>query len=103
MWRGTGRWACDEAQDRRWPDPRPSYAGRGAGTGPLLTESDQFSSALSTFTVTPEIGLPPADRDTLAGGRRRGGFFERLFAPRVLPRIYADEHERLDRYACTAP
>ena len=28
-----------------------------------------------------------------------GSFFERLFAPRVLRRIYADELERLDRYA----
>jgi hypothetical protein len=36
---------------------------------------------------------PPAT----AGGV--SGFFERLFAPRVLRRIYADELERLDRYA----
>jgi len=28
-----------------------------------------------------------------------GGFFERLFAPRVLRRMYADELTRLDRYA----
>jgi hypothetical protein len=31
-----------------------------------------------------------------AGGL--GGFFERLFAPRLLRRTYADELERLDRY-----
>jgi hypothetical protein len=29
--------------------------------------------------------------------------FERLFAPRVLRGIYADELERLDRYACSTP
>jgi hypothetical protein len=29
--------------------------------------------------------------------------FERLFAPRVLRRLYADELERLDRYARAAP
>jgi hypothetical protein len=28
-----------------------------------------------------------------------GGFFEGLFAPRVLRRIYADELARLDRHA----
>jgi hypothetical protein len=28
-----------------------------------------------------------------------GGFFERLFAPRVMKGIYADELERLNAYA----
>jgi hypothetical protein len=28
-----------------------------------------------------------------------GGFFERLFAPRVMRGMYADELERLDAYA----
>jgi hypothetical protein len=32
-----------------------------------------------------------------------GGVFERLFAPRVLRRLYDDELERLDRYARTLP
>ena len=32
-----------------------------------------------------------------------GGFFERLFAPRVLERLYADELQRLDRYARDQP
>jgi hypothetical protein len=36
-----------------------------------------------------------------AGGA--GGFFEGLFAPRVLSRLYADELERLDRYAGSLP
>jgi hypothetical protein len=52
--------------------------------GRVLTESDQLSSAVTTFTVTPE-----------GPGCRCG----RLFAPRVLRRTYADELERLDRYA----
>ena len=33
------------------------------------------------------------------GARGIGGFFERLFAPRVLRRIYDEELRRLDRYA----
>jgi len=32
-----------------------------------------------------------------------GGFFERLFAPRVLRRLYADELARLDAYAREQP
>jgi hypothetical protein len=32
-----------------------------------------------------------------------GGLFERLFVPRVLRRLYADELERLDGYARTMP
>ena len=68
--------------------------------GRVLTESDQLSSAVTTFTVTPEGSGCRVQIDTRwqgAGGV--GGFFERLFAPRVLRRIYADELERLDRHA----
>jgi hypothetical protein len=68
--------------------------------GRVLTESDQLSSAVTTFTVTPEGSGCRVRIDTRwqgAGGV--GGFFERLFAPRVLRRIYADELEQLDRYA----
>ena len=67
--------------------------------GRVLTESDLNSSAVTTFTVTPE-----GDRSrvqivtTWQGAGGVGGFFERLFAPRVLKRLYADELERLDRY-----
>jgi len=32
-----------------------------------------------------------------------GGFFERLFAPRVMRRVYVDELARLDRYAREQP
>ena len=50
--------------------------------------------------------LPPAFSDfqvesgaTWEGAGGIGGFFERLFAPRVMRGIYADELERLDAYA----
>jgi hypothetical protein len=69
----------------------------------VLTECDERSSIVTTWVVTPEglvagCGWKPAGR-----GRVVGGLFERLFAPRVLRRLYADELERLDRYARTAP
>jgi uncharacterized protein YndB with AHSA1/START domain len=68
--------------------------------GRVLTESDTNSSLVTTFTVTPE-GL--ASRVQIAttweGAGGIGGFFERLFAPRVMRGIYADELERLDAYA----
>ncbi len=35
----------------------------------------------------------------MAGAGGVGGVFERLFAPRVLHRIYDDELSRLDAYA----
>jgi hypothetical protein len=72
--------------------------------GRVLTESDERSSMVTTWLVIPE---GPACRVRVetrwqgAGGV--GGLFERLLAPRVLRRLYADELERLDRYARTAP
>jgi hypothetical protein len=72
--------------------------------GRVLTESDQLSSAVTTFTVTPEgPGCRVRIETRWQGAGGVGGFFERLFAPRVLRRIYVDELERLDRYARTAP
>jgi hypothetical protein len=68
--------------------------------GRVLTESDTKSSLVTTFTVTPEAGASRVRIDTAwqgAGGV--GGFFERLFAPRVMKGIYADELERLNAYA----
>jgi len=70
--------------------------------GRVLTGSDQLASAVSSFIVTPRAGLPRADPDVLAGRRGVGGFFKRLFAPRVLRRIDAHKCERLDRYARAA-
>src|ERR1700688_2905081 len=66
----------------------------------VLTETDTNSSLVTTFTVTPEAGASRVRISTSwqgAGGV--GGFFERLFAPRVMRGIYADQLERLDVYA----
>lgn len=67
--------------------------------GRVLTESDMGSSLLTTFTVEPE---GHASRVTIStrweGAGGVGGFFERLFAPRVMRGIYAEELERLDEF-----
>jgi uncharacterized membrane protein len=68
--------------------------------GRVITESDSDSSLTTTFTVTPEASASRVQITTSwegAGGI--GGIFERLFAPRVMRGIYADELGRLDRYA----
>jgi uncharacterized membrane protein len=68
--------------------------------GRVMTESDSHSSLTTTFTVTPRASASRVQISTSwegAGGI--GGIFERLFAPRVMRSIYADELERLDRYA----
>jgi hypothetical protein len=68
--------------------------------GRVLTESDTESSAVTTFTVSPR-GDTSLVRISTAwdGASGIGGFFERMFAPRVLRSIYADELKRLDAYA----
>ena len=68
--------------------------------GHVLTESDTDSSMVTTTTVTAQGSTSLVQISTAwqgAGGI--GGFFERLFAPRVMRGIYADELERLDAYA----
>ncbi len=68
--------------------------------GRVLTESDTASSLVTTWTVTPEGDQSRVRIETVwqgAGGI--GGFFERLFAPRMLRKLYADELDLLDRYA----
>jgi hypothetical protein len=68
--------------------------------GRILTESDTESSMVTTTTVTPQGNKSLVQITTTwdgAGGA--GGVFERLFAPRVMRGIYADELERLDAYA----
>jgi uncharacterized membrane protein len=68
--------------------------------GRVLTESDTGSSLVTTFSVTPQGSSSRVEISTRwegAGGI--GGIFERLFAPRVMRGIYADELERLDAYA----
>ncbi len=69
--------------------------------GRILTESDLNSSAVTTFTVAPERGDENCRvriETTWQGAGGIGGFFERLFAPRVLRRLYADELRRLEAY-----
>jgi len=68
--------------------------------GRTLTESDTGSSAVTTFTVSPQ-GTASLVRISTAwdGAGGIGGFFERTFAPRVLRGIYADELKRLDAFA----
>ena len=68
--------------------------------GRVLTESDSESSLVTTTTVTPQ-GDDAHVRITTTwdGAGGIGGFFERLFAPRVMRGIYADELDRLDAYA----
>lgn len=68
--------------------------------GRVLTEKDTGSSLVTSFTVTPAGEQSTVRIETAwqgAGGV--GGVFERLFAPRVLRGLYADELGRLDRYA----
>jgi hypothetical protein len=68
--------------------------------GRVLTESDMNSSAVTTFTVSPQDDASLVRITTAwdgAGGI--GGVFERMFAPRVLRGLYADELKRLDAYA----
>jgi hypothetical protein len=68
--------------------------------GRMLTESDTGSSLVTKTTVTPRGSMSLVQISTIwdgAGGI--GGFFKRLFAPRVMRGIYADELERLDAYA----
>ena len=68
--------------------------------GRVLTESDTGSSAVTTFTVSPQ-GVASLVQISSAwdGAGGIGGLFERIFAPRVLRAIYTDELKRLDAYA----
>jgi hypothetical protein len=69
--------------------------------GRVMTESDTMSSMVTTWTVTPEGEDTSRVRieTRWEGATGVPGFFERLFAPRGLRRIYNDELRRLDRYA----
>jgi hypothetical protein len=68
--------------------------------GRVLTESDTNSSMVTTTTVSPEDSASHVRiESTWEGAGGVGGFFEKLFAPRVLRGVYADELERLDVYA----
>jgi uncharacterized protein YndB with AHSA1/START domain len=68
--------------------------------GRVLTESDTNSSSVTTFTISPQ-GVASLVRISTSwdGAGGIGGVFERMFAPRVMRAIYADELKRLDAYA----
>jgi uncharacterized protein YndB with AHSA1/START domain len=68
--------------------------------GRVLTESDTESSLVTTFTVDPDqTGSRVTISTTWDGAGGIGGFFERVFAPRVMKRLYDDELARLNDYA----
>jgi uncharacterized protein YndB with AHSA1/START domain len=69
--------------------------------GRVMKESDANSTSVTTWTVTPQGTGTCTVRisTTWQGAGGIGGFFERLFAPPVLRRVYADELTRLNTYA----
>jgi uncharacterized protein YndB with AHSA1/START domain len=68
--------------------------------GRVLTESDTSSSLVTTYTISPRDGASLVQISTTWDGAHGvGGFFERMFAPRVMRGIYTDELSRLDAYA----
>jgi uncharacterized protein YndB with AHSA1/START domain len=72
--------------------------------GRVLTETDTNSSAVTTFTVSPQGGASLVQISTTWDGAHGiGGFFERMFAPRVMRAIYLDQLSRLDAYAREHP
>ncbi len=69
--------------------------------GKVLTETDANSSLVTTYTVTPngEDASVVKILTTWDGASGVGGFFERLFAPAAVRKIYADGLDRLSTYA----
>lgn len=70
--------------------------------GRRMVETDANSSSVTTFEVDPvDGGVSSKVRISTQwnGAQGIGGFFERMFAPRVMRRIYLDEIRRLDEYA----
>ena len=68
--------------------------------GRVLVESDTNSSLGTTTTAIPHGSASRVRISTTwDGAAGAGGFFERLFAPRVMQGIYADALQRLNAYA----
>ncbi len=68
--------------------------------GRVIREVDILTPLVTTWTVTPEGDHCRVRLETVwssAGGL--SGLLERLVAPRFMRRMYADELDRLDRYA----
>jgi uncharacterized protein YndB with AHSA1/START domain len=71
--------------------------------GRVLIESDPARRMLTTFTVDPEpdgTTFVRIQTRWFTDGMR--GWIERLFAPRMLRKVYREELELLDRYASDA-
>jgi|SRR5215207_8608124 len=70
--------------------------------GRILTESDAELSLVTQFSVNPNAGGSRVRiKSTWQGAGGFGGLMERLFAPRVMRKLYEDELDRLDRYVQT--
>jgi hypothetical protein len=69
--------------------------------GRVISETDQGSSLVTTFTVSPagETACAVRIETRWNGAGGIGGFFERTFAPKVMRRMYAEELAKLDAYA----
>ncbi len=68
--------------------------------GSILAEKDTASTLTNTWTVTAQGAESRVTlRTEWQGHGGVGGFFERLFAPRALKRVYDDELARLAAYA----
>lgn len=72
--------------------------------GRVLSESDLDSSLVTTFTVIPQSEACTVEiATTWQGAAGIGGFFERMFAPKVMQRVYVEELDRLATYAASGP
>ena len=72
--------------------------------GHILKESDEGSSLTTTFTVTAEgSGSRVLIETRWQNAQGFGGLMERLFAPRVMQRLYVEELDRADQYVRNTP
>lgn len=72
--------------------------------GRVLAETDRRTGAVTTFTVTPaDAGCRLLIETVWQPASGLAGRLEHLLAPRLLRGIYADELDRLDRYAREHP
>jgi uncharacterized protein YndB with AHSA1/START domain len=67
--------------------------------GRTISEQNIDSDLTTSFTVTPDGRNCRVQITTTWQRAGIGGVIERIFAPRVLSPLYADELERLNRYA----
>ncbi len=81
------------AMQMRMEEPTP---------GKVITEADLTTPLQTTWTITPEGAHCRVQLvTTWSSAAGLQGFFERLFSPAILRRVYRDELQRLDRYART--